>query len=64
MRTVGHDLYFYLLRLRLHWDFGTVLFEPFRVGTDRLPVYMMSRNRSVQNVNNMVENIMVEHCPY
>ena len=33
--------------------------EPFRVGTDRLPFYMMSWNRSVQKVNIMVENIVV-----
>ena len=33
--------------------------EPFRVGTDRLPVYMMSWNRSVQKVNIVVENIVV-----
>ena len=38
--------------------------EPFRVGTDRLPVYMMSWNRSLQKVNNVVENIVVEHCPF
>ena len=43
--------------------------EPFRVGTDRLPVYMMSWNRSVQKVNILVEkivaeNIVVENCPF
>ena len=43
--------------------------EPFRVGTDRLPVYMMSWNRSVQKVNSVLENIMVENivlenCPF
>ena len=38
--------------------------EPFRVGTDRLPVYMMSWNRSVQKVNIVVENIVAENCPF
>ena len=35
--------------------------EPFRVGTDRLPVYIMSWNRSVQKINIVLENIMVEN---
>ena len=37
--------------------------EPFRVGMDWLPVYMMPWNHSVQ-VNQVVENIVVEHCPF
>ena len=35
------------------------------MGTDRLPVYMMAWNRSVQKVNSVLENIMVDgrkHC--
>ena len=38
--------------------------EPFRVGTDRLSVHMMSWNRSVQKVNIVVEYIVVENCPF
>ena len=39
------------------------------MGTDRLPVYMMSWNRSVRKVNSVLENIMVENivlenCPF
>ena len=37
------------LRLRLHGTLERFCMEPFRVGTDRLPVYTMSWNRSVQN---------------
>ena len=39
------------------------------MGTDRLPVYIMSWNRSVQKVNIvleyiMVENIVLENYPF
>ena len=37
------------LRLRLHGTLERFCMEPFRVGTDRLPVYTMPCNRSVQN---------------
>ena len=36
-------------RLRLHWTLERFCMEPFRVGTDRLPVYTMPWNRYVQN---------------
>ena len=36
-------------RLRLHVTLERFCMEPFRVGTDRLPVYTISWNRSVQN---------------
>ena len=41
-----------------------IYLEPFRVGTDRLLVYMMSWNRSLQKVNIVVENIVVKNCPF
>ena len=36
-------------RLRLHGTLERFCVKPFRVGTDRLPVYTISWNRSVQN---------------
>ena len=39
----------YSLRLRLHGTLERFCMEPFGVGTDRLPVYTMPWNRSVQN---------------
>ena len=35
--------------------------EPFRVGTDRLPVYIMSWNHSAQKVNIVIENIGIKY---
>ena len=38
--------------------------EPFRGGTDKLTVYMVSWDHSIQKVIIVVENIVVEHCPF
>ena len=40
---------FLRIRLRLHGTLERFCMEPFRVGTDRLPGYTISLNRSVQN---------------
>ena len=37
------------LRVHLHGTLERLFMEPFREGTDRLPVYTMTWNRSVQN---------------
>ena len=47
--TVILDAFTQFLRLRLHGTLKQFSMEPFRIGTDRLPVYTISWNRSVQN---------------